>query len=323
MEAAFKTRADSRQAFAKAGEETPAIPINVDLELSSICSANCPFCHFGGAEHPAFLAQKLSDGKPKGRFMPPAMAFKIIDECREIGVPVLKMNSRGESGIHPSYSEILSYAARDSKFHDILINTHGDLPRASWLGVFMATKVMISLDSLRPETHARMRAGLDLDNVKTLIRYLLEQEHPNVWLRRVVTKLNKDEPFFEDCRREFPGVKVSEHACFDRNEKESHSTEPIDKSWPRRYCGQPSWRLTVRSNGDIVPCCVTWEDELIMGHYPEDSLLSVWRGEKMATLRGQLKAGIFRAEICKNCTSYSAYDRPERKFLQDLEGVKI
>lgn len=313
---------DSNLAISQATTETPEVPLNLDLELASVCQLRCPFCHFGGTEHLAYLGEKDKDGKPNGRMMPTAIAKNLIRDASNLGIPVLKFNSRGESTLHPDYSEILTYAG-GFDFKGLLVNTHGDIPRKSWDGLLYMTKVMISLDSLSPEIHPKMRVGANLENVKELIRWLIKMGHVGVWLRRVKTKLNAYDPFFEDCESLFPGVHVAEHACFDRNETESYSTEPIDKAWPRTYCGQPSWRLTVRANGDIVPCCVTWENELVMGHYPEDSLIDVWRGEKMATLRGQLKAGIFKAEICKNCTSFSAYDRPERNFLKDLEGQKL
>ncbi|MEE9609671.1 MAG: radical SAM/SPASM domain-containing protein [Desulfatiglandales bacterium] len=321
----YFNREDYRKAWESAESVDPPIPLNVDIELSSLCNARCPFCHFGDKNYLKFLREKSANGISYSRLMPTEIARRLIDECAEIGVPALKMNVRGESTLHPDYSEIIRYAAEKNKFYDILVNTNGDVSVSAYHGLVAATKVMISLDSLVLETYKRMRPGLNFENVLRTVRALRRSGHPNLWVRRVVTKQNKDEDFISMCKTKWPGINVSEHACFDRNPDVSFSVDPIDPAWPRRYCVQPSQRLVVRANGDVVPCCVVWNDDenLIMGHWPEQNLLEIWNGEKIKALRGELKAGFFRSKICADCTSFSAYDRPEREFLKDKEGVKI
>lgn len=339
----YPDRASYRAAWNKAGEVTPPIPLNVDIELASLCDLKCPFCFWSSDNHQLQIRQKAQDGKPKARFMREVDAIRLIDECAELGVPALKFNSRGESTLHPEYSRILQYAESKGCFHDRLVNTHGNVSDSVIPGLMSATKVMISLDSLVPETYAKMRRGGNLGTVCQVIDILRERHHPNLWVRRVVTKENVNEDFISMAKERWPGINASEHACFDRNEANAFGASASDQRivttqdpfasgvaiqafaqpWGRRYCEQPSQRLTVTSEGAVIPCCVDWNTELIVGRWPEQSLKEIWNGATIETLRSELKAGKFRAAICRDCPSFSSWDRPEREWLKDLEGQRV
>ena len=51
------------------------------------------------------------------------LAFKIIDQCKELGVPSMKFNWRGEPLMHPNLSEIINYAKNNGVIETI-INTN-------------------------------------------------------------------------------------------------------------------------------------------------------------------------------------------------------
>ena len=194
-------------------------------------------------------------------------------------------------------------------------------------------------------SYMKMRVGGDFNRVLDVIGRLRDLKHPNLWVRRVVTRENKHEDFIGMAKKRWPGILASEHACFDRNptydlgakigdrklsshaesnEQQASTFYEFDRTpWPRKYCQQPSQRLTVTAEGAVIPCCMDWNTELIVGRWPEQSLMEIWTGEKISKLRSQLKANIFAAKICEHCTSFSAYDRPEREFLKDLEGVRV
>jgi len=165
-----------RNAWKDAYKNDPPIPLNVDIELASVCNLKCPMCFYGEAEWNNEMMKPSFDGKPKKRLMPSEMARSIIDQCAELGVPALKFNWRGESTIHPEYSDILKYAAYKWRilvdngyinidvgtgmpfttsdkfssllcFHDILVNTNANCKDHAIDGLMAATKCMISLDS--------------------------------------------------------------------------------------------------------------------------------------------------------------------------------
>lgn len=336
----FPTFESYRKAWVDAYTQDPPVPLNVDIELASVCNLKCPMCFYGEAEWNAAMMQPAPDGKPKKRLMPTEMAIKIIDQCAEIGVPALKMNWRGESTIHPDYSKILTYAAQRTtfhyqehmelggwgvhlkSFHEILVNTNANCKDHAIPGLMAATKCMVSLDSTIPEIYAIQRAGGDLNRAIEVVKELIKRKHPNLWIRRVMTKENAHEPFAENVHKIFggKGYKVSEHHCVDRSTDSTHQTNNPDK-YERTYCGYPSQRLMVASDGTCYPCCVDYDGTMEMGSVQESSLLDIWNGDRFKRLRSDLRRNQFQSEACKKCTSWMAYKAPQREQVQDKEVI--
>lgn len=296
----YKTFAEYREAWDKAAYITPEAPIHIDLELSSVCNLLCPFC---------FLADP-SHEQPRG-FMPLDSAIRTINEAHRIGVPALKVNWRGESTLSPHFSRIVEYAQSLDSFHEILLNTNGNFGESALDGVMACTKVMFSLDSCREDTYKQIRVGGDLLKVLGNIGKVIKAGHENIWVRRVVTDLNKHEDFAGEVKRIYgSAVKVAEHYVFERAKK--GQKRPV----ARVYCGYPSQRLIVAVDGSIYPCCVDYDCTMPMGQAPD--LLEAWGSKGMKALRRQLKKG-GGPKTCQACTSWMAYDSPKRESVKDRE----
>lgn len=319
----YTTFAEYRQAWSNADRVDPPMPLNVDIELASVCNLECPFCFIADKSFDTMIRQKSSDGRSKRRIMPRDLALKIIDESARLGVPALKMNWRGESTIHPDYSDILEYAGNSVRsFHEILVNTNANCPEKSLDGLMAATKVMVSLDSLVPEIYAKMRAGGSLEKAKEIIKELICRKHPNLWIRRVLTQDNKKEPFLEMVRQEFGlSPKVSEHYCYDRNSQSNHEQSGCehDNGMARIYCNYPSQRVVVASTGLCYPCCIDLHETMPIGDITKQSLNDIWVGNNMVNLRQQLRNNHYVSEACKNCQSWMSYKAPQRQYVQDIE----
>lgn len=335
----YETYKDYRDAWDKAYKECPPVPLCVDIELASACNLFCTFCAWGESKFAKKMKQQKSwDGKPSKRFMPKEMAFKLIDECAEMGVPSIKWNVKGESTLHPDFSDIVEYARgktspheeflelTDYSFHDLLINTNANCPDGSIDGLMACTKVMVSLDSMEEETYDKIRIGGKLGEAVKTINQLVLRNHPNVWVRRVICKTNKDEDFVSAVKAHWgDSVKVSQHYAFDRNQDEKQSIYESDpKNWARQYCGYPSQRVVVNSDGTFSPCCLAWRNEFAMSKYGtgigDMTLKEYWNGIQRETLVSQLRKNVFKNDLCKNCTSFMSYKRPEREFVQDVEA---
>ncbi len=343
----YTTQEAYRDAWSNSATETPSVPLNVDLELASVCNLTCPFCFISDSKFDEMIKQDAGDGKQRRRLMPTDLAMRLIDEAAEIGVPAIKFNWRGESTLHQDYTRIIEYAAawgwhaergqinpKDwSKplpsrraFHDLLVNTNANCPDVAIGGLMAATKVMVSLDSCRPDTYAIMRRGGDLARAIQVVLELVRRGHPNVWVRRVLSKDNSHEDFFSDARAIFgTAVKISEHHCFDRNAASAHELSGCDHDdaqAARTYCGYPSQRLVVASSGLVYPCCIDLHETMPVGDVRKQSLLEIWNGEPMQKLRAELRAGKYASESCKNCQSWMSYDAPQRAQVQDVEVVR-
>lgn len=291
-----------RKAWDNAGQVTPNIPLNLDLELAATCNLKCPFC---------FLQNKKYD-KPQPPLMPKGLAKMALVEAADLGVPAVKMNWRGEATIHPDFSEITDLA-HQLKFKDILVNTNGNYKQDVVYGMMNCTKVMFSVDSFDRKTYAKMRKGGNLDKVLQNIQMLIQFGHRNIWVRRVLTDSNKSEDFKAAAAQNFGDkVKVAEHHVFDRAK-----VKAVDM--PRTYCLYPSQRLIVSTAGDVFPCCVDYFGEMNLGNIHHDSLKDIWNGYKIKFLRTMLKNNKFPSDQCKNCTSWMSYKAPEREKVSDKE----
>ena len=324
----FLTKQDYRKAWDSAYQSDPDVPLNVDIELASICNLRCPFCFYGEDAWNKKMEQDGADGKMLKRTMPTEMAIEIIDQASYIGVPALKFNWRGESTLHRDYSKILEHArymnfgARQESrvanpFFEILVNTNANCPSSSLNGLMAATKCMISLDSTIPEIYEKMRVGGKLDHALNTCRELIRMEHPNLWIRRVITKENRDEDFAGNVRRILgnKGFFVSQHYAFDRGDK-SHALYQGD--YERTYCGYPSQRIMVASDGTCYPCCVDTDGTMPVGDIKKQSLLEIWNGEPMVKLRKELRSDKFSSGICQKCESWMAYKAPQKAKVQDF-----
>ncbi len=318
----YQNRQSYRIAWDEAYTHEPEIPLNVDIELASACNAKCNFCLYGDQDWDQSMRDNDWDGKPKRRFMPKETALQIADECHAIGVPAVKVNFRGESTLHPNFSQIISRFSALG-FHDLLINTNGNCPEAALPGLMCATRVMVSLDSLDPEIYPTIRKGLSLEKAQHTIDALVSYGHPDLWVRRVICKANKDEAFVDKAKARWPkGIKVSEHFAFDRNHYENQEVVTEDHTkWERTYCGYPSQRVVIDASGRFVPCCLAWSGELDGGmRYPKNSIIEYWNSPWRKKLADELRANVFTNSKCKNCTSFMAFKRPEREYVKDVEG---
>jgi len=285
----YDTREDYRSAWQDAYEQDPTIPLNIDIELASVCNLACPFCLHGESEWAKSITDKSKRNNAQ-RLMPTKMALAIIREAADIGVPALKFNFRGESTLHPDFSDIMLYA-KPYKFHDLLINTNANCEDKALEGLMAATKCMVSLDSMTDSIYPKIRIGGSLDRAKEVVHELIRQGHPNLWVRRVICQENKDENFVELVKEEFGDkVKVSEHFAFDRSKESVQAVHDGHiESWERIYCGYPSQRLIITASGDYLPCCLHWSDEYVMGNWDTSRIQTVWYGQEREGLVKNLR----------------------------------
>jgi len=294
-----------RNAWDKAFSVDPPIPLNVDIELSSVCNLKCPFCPLSD---PSFK-------RNKNKYFQVYQLGKIIIEADRMRIPSLKFNWMGEPTLHPFFNEIMEYAA-SFNFYDLLINTNGNYKAEINKGLMYATKVMFSVDSVHEATYNKMRPGGNRDKVIFNIGALLKAGHKNIVARRVITTDNQDEDFESAIAAIFgSSVSVSEHYVFDRNSSYKYQTKYIE-NLKRKYCGYPSQRLVIDTDLNVFPCCADYNKNMLLGNIKEKSLMEIWRSQRLRVIRAQLRKRKMPSKSCVNCTSWMAYDSEYRKEIQ-------
>lgn len=68
------------------------------------------------------------------------------------------------------------------------------------------------------------------------------------------------------------------------------------------YCDHPINTVTIRANGDIVPCCYDLTSQLIMGNIMDGDLHEIFNGKKYEHLRTSIKEKKYMS-LCKDCNT--------------------
>lgn len=77
--------------------------------------------------------------------------------------------------------------------------------------------------------------------------------------------------------------------------------DPSD-AFDKDHCDHVVNTLTIRANGDVVPCCYDLTSRLVMGNVLEKSLDDIWNGEPYLRLRRGIKERSYES-ICKDCNT--------------------
>tara|TARA_B100000787_G_C16199145_1_gene303531 strand:- start:9092 stop:10006 length:915 start_codon:yes stop_codon:yes gene_type:complete len=74
----------------------------------------------------------------------------------------------------------------------------------------------------------------------------------------------------------------------------------IENEDDKNYCDHVINTLTIRANGEVVPCCYDLTTELSMGNITNDSLEDIWNNSKYNKLRNSINSKKY-ISICNNC----------------------
>lgn len=299
-----------RKAWNKASQGIESfIPLNIDIELSNLCNLSCPFC---------FLSDKnyIKSKKKSSKFMQFNLFQEIIKQCSELNIPSIKLNWMGEPTLYPMFNYCLDIIDKKRFFWDVIINTNGNYTKERNIGLLKTTKVIFSIDSFNKKTYEKMRLGGNLKKVLENINNLLFLGHKNIVGRRVITKDNQTENFKKDAYWHFGNkIAISEHYVFDRNKNNKLQVNyPIELE--RVYCGYPSQRLVIDTDGNVFPCCVDVYKEMNLGNIKKQSFLEIWKGEKLKKIREMLKKNKMPSKACKHCQSWASFKSPYSEAIK-------
>lgn len=72
----------------------------------------------------------------------------------------------------------------------------------------------------------------------------------------------------------------------------------------RRPCHHLWARITILSDGSLVPCCLDYSGSYVIGDAFTEDVMAIWNGERMEELRHLHQTGQWDKlpELCRNCT---------------------
>jgi len=289
-------------------EKESNFPPHLEFELNYSCNLKCPMCTWAVEE----AAEKKEDWFTFDDYK------KIIDEAVSIGTKSIRLCYINEPLIRQDIDQFIKYAV-DAGIIDVLITTNGTLLTKSMSKKLIdagLTKINVSLDAVTGETYDKIRVGGNFETtVKNIHNFLelrkeLNKKLPKMRLTFVASKINFHEydsfvNYWKD-KVDSLGIQHLQNPFGEGRFKDDKRGEEIVLKKPsipeKFYCAEPFKRLTLRSNGDTLPCCSFYAVDLLVGNWKKDSLKTIWNNEKMVELRNIHKTGeYYKNDVCKNC----------------------
>ncbi len=266
-------------------------PLCLDLELAAICDLACPYCYRQTYVTP-------------DKVMPKKLAFELIDQASDMGIPSIKFNWRGEPLLNPFIHEIIAYAKKKGII-DTMINTNAtQLTREMSIKLIDAglDHIIFSFDGGTKKTYEKNRIGRfrknyfeDVyENIRRFNDIKVEKNSAFPWskIQMILTPdaYSEQQEFinlFKDCVDEVivnqyteRGGEIKQLSKVDIAKFENKinqngmsydtpfmklSSGEIMISKKRLPCKQPFQRMLVTYDGRVSMCCYDWGSMYTIG----------------------------------------------------------
>ncbi len=71
-------------------------------------------------------------------------------------------------------------------------------------------------------------------------------------------------------------------------------------------CDFPWRRMTIKWDGDVVPCCLDYDKRYVLGNLNHQTLAEIWNGSPMQALRQEFISNEVTNPLCRNCDQLRA-----------------
>lgn len=272
-------------------------PGHMDVEISALCNMKCPMC---------FTTTDAFRNEVDKGFMDFELFKKIIDEAVRYNAYSIRISHRGEPFIHPQAVDFIKYAKQKgikevATLSNVLALTPEIFEKAMLAGLDWLT---ISVDGIG-ETYESIRQPAKFeDTVNTIKEYKRIKDQAKS--KKPVIKIQSIWPAIKDNAQEWidlfsPYVdNMASNPLIDY----LHNDDPETiEYWDDFDCPTPYQRLTVLFNGKVPYCHNDEFEMMIIGDVNNESIYSIWNGEKMNMIREAHRRhqAVNELPACKHC----------------------
>lgn len=271
-------------------------PLNVDLELSTLCNLQCSMCYT--------IRDEFREKVPK-KFMEFSLFKKVIDEIKG-KVPAVRLSLRGESTLHPDFIKCIKYA-KTAGINEVSTLTNGSkLTEVFFEKMLLAgiDWITISIDGIN-ETYENIRKPLKFSDVLEKVKGIKKIKE-KYEINKPVIKIQSIWPAIRENHQEYYNIFEPYVDLIAFNPLIDYDVN-VDQ-FPIEYvenfvCPQIYQRMIISSNGLVMPCCVETTGNFIMGNANEQSVYDIWHGDKYRLFREVFKNqdGFMKFAECKKC----------------------
>jgi radical SAM protein with 4Fe4S-binding SPASM domain len=298
-------------------------PKMVVLSVTYVCNSRCPSC--------PYVNSGIRKSYRDTPFMPPELFEKIARECGEHKA-VIRLTGGGEPLLHPHMVEMIEYARTQGA--KIGLITNGSLLTPQTVDRLLACgtdAIEISADAADKDSYSKVRVGLDFDRLIQNVSYLMDRRNETKSKTKVIVSLvnqkameGKIESAVEYWSKIVDNVQVRKYLTWSINDAgQSADPEPLMKD--RVPCPFPFERLNIDSRGKVVFCSYDIAGETNFGNVWDQSIQSIWKGDKLTAWRNLLLEGKYeQIDICKKCPDwrYRSWNYNYWQIMKDAEKNK-
>lgn len=270
----------------------------VYVEIASACNLACPFC-------PQTTRQKA--------FMKPEQFAEIAIQVAPIAKYVC-LHVMGEPLLHPDLDKILDIAAQ----HNLSINitTNGtllDKAKQVLLNHPCVKKVSISLHSLLENGFDNMQQSAFLKSILNFcalaspigivceLRFWNKnsatESYSQQYLKTIYQFFGLDFANFEELKTD----KLANNVYIGMEER---------FEWPGLtqneqnsiYCHALKTHFAILVNGDVVPCCLDYNGQIVLGNALKQPVNQILQGEQAVQIKKGFENRTAICSLCKHCS---------------------
>ncbi len=310
--------------------KAPDFPRRLQIETTNRCNAACAMC--------PILRMKRDKGDMTWDLWAGLTAeLKARPALRRVMLHVM-----GEPLLHPDFLKMFRYLREEAPHQPVEFSTNGSVlsrDKARELVDIGLEQLNFSLDACSPETHAKIRRGLNFDKVMANLEGLIEtvaesgKNKPRVLVQMIKMDVNREEwPEFErrwtSLAEKYPFFElyIKEQWSWGGYIDSGQAEMEKEKGFLALPCSFPFDQLDVYYDGKVGFCCLDEDAELMVGDLNEQSLAEIWKSRRMEEIRRKFKRLDFSGLRCAGCGERLRYrslgemgERP-RRMIKRLVG---
>lgn len=316
---------DLRETLAKLAQEAPITRLlhpEVRYEVTDHCNATCIMCPRDKHEH----------GREHG-IMDQAKYEKSIDEVVALGAKKVVLTGFGEPMLDRRLEDKIAYAHKRGLATYFITNGSALTPKRSRKLIESGlSEIRVSFYGMRPETYNAVMQGLDFDRtMKGILEFLRLRDEMHARTRVQISYLELEENKSDtQAFREFWEPRVNAIEIWKpHNWVDGREYRPLLDDSHKNSCGRPeNGPLQIQWNGEVIPCCFDFNNQIILGNAFEQPVLEILNGPKYRLLRHAHRTRKFKLfPHCDQCDQLlphaDALIYTNRHNLPPEEAVKL
>ena len=291
-------------------------PLKVTIETTNACNSDCIMCPRQDMTRPV----NNMDFK---------LYKKIIDDCGRIGVKTIQPFNFGEPLIHNRIGDFIRYAKEHTR-SKIQICTNASLLTDEKAREIMDSgldRIYIDIDGFTRDTYEKIRRNLDFDRVvENTERFIELKKRLNKRIFITVSIINMDETSGEIVEfKRYWKPRVDRVLDVKYNTWTGSVTPlspPLNKGGTggvRRFncpCKMLWDQMVILQDGKVALCCLDYDGKVIVGDIQRESIIDVWNGKILNTLRQkQIELKFDVIPTCRACNQYIYMDGTQWQYM--------